>query len=37
MSRTLAVIDPRDALRAHLDEQYARLAGELQRRGWLAA
>jgi sugar (pentulose or hexulose) kinase len=35
MSRTLAVIAPRDALRAHLDEQYARLVGELQRRGWL--
>jgi hypothetical protein len=37
MSRTLAVIEPRAALRAHLDEQYARLVGELRRRGWLAA
>ena len=37
MSRTLAVIVPREALRAHLDEQYARLVGELQRRGWLPA
>jgi D-ribulokinase len=37
MSRTLVVIDPRRSLRAHLDEQYARLVGELQRRGWLAA
>ncbi len=37
MSRTRAVIDPRRSMRAHLDEQYARLVGELQRRGWLAA
>jgi sugar (pentulose or hexulose) kinase len=37
MSRTRAVIVPREALRAHLDEQYARLVDELQRRGWLAA
>jgi sugar (pentulose or hexulose) kinase len=36
MSRTRAVIAPRDALSAHLDEQYGRLVGELQRRGWLA-
>jgi sugar (pentulose or hexulose) kinase len=36
MSRTLAVIAPRDTLCAHLDEQFARLVGELRRRGWLA-
>ena len=37
MSRTRAVIEPRDAMRAHLDEQHARFVAELQRRGWLAA
>jgi sugar (pentulose or hexulose) kinase len=36
MSRTREVIDPRESLRAHLDEQYARLVGELRQRGWLA-
>jgi D-ribulokinase len=36
MSRTRAIIDPRPSLRAHLDAQYARLVGELGRRGWLA-
>jgi sugar (pentulose or hexulose) kinase len=35
MSRTLAVVDPRASMRAHLDEQYARFVGELGRRGWL--
>ena len=35
MSRTRAVIEPRASMRAHLDEQYARFAGELVRRGWL--
>jgi sugar (pentulose or hexulose) kinase len=37
MSRTRAILDPRDAMRAHLDEQYERFVGELRRRGWLAA
>ena len=37
MSRTHAVFEPRAAMRAHLDEQYERLVGELARRGWLAA
>jgi len=37
MSRTRAVIEPRETMRAHLDEQYARLLAELERRGWLAA
>jgi sugar (pentulose or hexulose) kinase len=36
MSQTEAVFEPRPALRAHLDEQYERLVGELARRGWLA-
>ncbi|CAA9501610.1 MAG: carbohydrate kinase, FGGY() [uncultured Solirubrobacteraceae bacterium] len=36
MSRTRAVVEPRASLRAHLDEQYDRLLGELVRRGWLA-
>jgi sugar (pentulose or hexulose) kinase len=36
MSRTRAVIEPRPAMRAHLDEQYARFVAELERRGWLA-
>lgn len=36
MSRTCAVIDPRESMRGHLGEQYARLLGELERRGWLA-
>ena len=36
MSRTRAMIEPREAMRAHLDEQHARLVAELQRRGWLA-
>jgi sugar (pentulose or hexulose) kinase len=36
MSRTRAVIEPRAAMRAHLDEQYARFVVELERRGWLA-
>ena len=36
MSHTDAVLEPRDAMRAHLDEQYERLAAELRRRGWLA-
>lgn len=35
MSRTRAVIEPRASMRAHLDEQYSRLVGELKRRGWL--
>lgn len=35
MSRTRAVIEPRASMRAHLDDQYARLVGELKRRGWL--
>ena len=35
MSHTDAVLEPRDAMRAHLDEQYERLAAELRRRGWL--
>ncbi len=35
MSRTRAVLEPRPAMRAHLDEQYERLTGELRRRGWL--
>ena len=35
MSRTRAVIEPREPMRAHLDEQYARLVAELERRGWL--
>jgi sugar (pentulose or hexulose) kinase len=37
MSRTRRVFEPRAALRAHLDEQYERLVGELTRRGWLSA
>jgi sugar (pentulose or hexulose) kinase len=37
MSRTRAVFEPRPAMRAHLDEQYDRLVGELRRRGWLPA
>ena len=37
MSRTAAVFEPRDAMRAHLDEQYERLTAELRRRGWLPA
>jgi len=37
MSRTRVVFEPRAAMRAHLDEQYERLTGELRRRGWLAA
>ncbi|MBW3654279.1 MAG: carbohydrate kinase, partial [Actinobacteria bacterium] len=36
MSRTQAVIEPREAMREHLDEQYARFVEELERRGWLA-
>jgi len=36
MSRTRAVIEPREAMRAHFDEQHARLVAELERRGWLA-
>ena len=35
MSHTRAVLEPRPAMRAHLDEQYERLAAELRRRGWL--
>jgi len=35
MSRTRALIEPRHFMRAHLDEQYERLVGELRRRGWL--
>ncbi|MEA2195111.1 MAG: D-ribulokinase [Solirubrobacteraceae bacterium] len=35
MARTRAVYEPRPAMRAHLDEQYERLTGELRRRGWL--
>ncbi|HVF76661.1 MAG TPA: FGGY-family carbohydrate kinase [Solirubrobacteraceae bacterium] len=35
MSHTREVIDPRASPRAHLDEQYARLIDELERRGWL--
>jgi sugar (pentulose or hexulose) kinase len=37
MSQTQAVFEPRATMRAHLDEQYERLARELRRRGWLAA
>ena len=37
MSRTREVIEPRAAMRAHLDEQYARFQAELQRRGWIDA
>jgi hypothetical protein len=37
MSRTQTVFEPRPAMRAHLEEQYARLVAELRRRGWLAA
>jgi sugar (pentulose or hexulose) kinase len=37
MSSTRAVLEPRAALRAHLDEQYARLVAEIERRGWTAA
>ncbi len=36
MSQTAQVIDPREALAAHLDAQYARLCDELERRGWLS-
>jgi sugar (pentulose or hexulose) kinase len=35
MSHTHAMLEPRDAMRAHLDEQFERLVGELRRRGWL--
>ena len=35
MSHTAAGLEPRDAMRAHLDEQYERLTVELRRRGWL--
>ena len=35
MSRTLTELEPRDGLRAHLDEQFERLVAELERRGWL--
>jgi sugar (pentulose or hexulose) kinase len=35
MSRTRAVLEPRAAMHAHLDEQHARLLAELERRGWL--
>ena len=35
MSHTEAVLEPRAAMRAHLDEQYERLVAELRRRGWL--
>ena len=35
MSRTAEVLEPRPSMREHLDEQYARLAAELRRRGWL--
>ena len=35
MSRTEVVLGPRPSMRAHLDEQYARLLAELRRRGWL--
>jgi len=37
MSHTRAVFEPRAAMRAHLDEQYERLTGELRERGWLPA
>jgi sugar (pentulose or hexulose) kinase len=37
MSRTRAVLEPRAAIAAHLDEQYARLLDELERRGWIGA
>ena len=37
MSHTRSVFEPRAAMRAHLDEQYERLVGELARRGWLPA
>ena len=36
MSRTLEVFEPRAEMREHLDAQYDRLVGELERRGWLA-
>jgi hypothetical protein len=35
MSHTRARLEPREAMGAHLDEQYARLVTELRRRGWL--
>ncbi len=35
MSRTRTTIEPRASMQAHLDEQYARLLGALERRGWL--
>ncbi len=35
MSHTHARLEPRDAMRAHLDEQYERLVAELRARGWL--
>ena len=35
MSRTREVLEPREALRDHLDEQHARLVEELERRGWI--
>ncbi len=37
MSHTAGVLVPRDGMRAHLDEQYARLVDELRRRGWLVS
>ena len=36
MSHTQVVIEPREAMREHLDEQYALFVEELERRGWLA-
>jgi sugar (pentulose or hexulose) kinase len=36
MSRAREVLEPRESPRGHLDEQYGRLVGELQRRGWLS-
>ena len=35
MSHTQARLEPRDAMRAHLDEQYERLVAELRRRVWI--
>lgn len=37
MSRTRELVEPREAMRAHLDEQHARFVAELERRGWLEA
>ncbi|MBW3608519.1 MAG: carbohydrate kinase [Actinobacteria bacterium] len=37
MSSTQCVFEPRDGMRAHLDEQYERLVDEFVRRGWLPA